>query len=1190
MLKRTLATLMTVIMMLGVSFTVNANQSIGADKEETFSAKDYTSSSGAVTTDESYVYVPAGASVSYDLNVEKAADYRVSLMIRTDEETAAEDVAVTVGETVKAKNLNSGMGKRHLGVFALAKGSNTLKIEAKTAIVMEWVYLSCTEKSVAAEGVTKINSVDFYDTDIPIGVYMDNQWYYVSSDNTVTGCLTYPGNGQWAAYTLNAEQSGIYDITLITKGIVSKNVFSVTDETGKDLAVGTTDAEKNQVTLTDVPLNKGVNKIRVKAKGGLYTSPSEWNTVEVYYMNVERTGDKIASNEETYFSAKSYIESTGEVEKDSDPNSNYIYIPAGGSVSYKLNIEKTADYRVSLLARGNGAAAETTITVGNSTKVKNLPAGGGKYHFGVHSVNEGDVTLKIEAKSAIAVEWIYLSIAEKYIKSTGVTKISATDFCATDINIEGFMDNQWYYGSPDGAATGCIVYPGNGQYTEYILNTAKSGLYNITLMTNGQKAKNVFAILDENGIELASVNADEENKRFAFTNVQLKKGINKIRIKSQSGMYISPEEWNYVEFYYMNVERTGDIGAQEISSTDETAVNITSYSTATDGISVSDAAVSLTANGEVTYTVKTAKAGKYKMRIAVKNQNSVMPANISVNGGETAAISFKNDQASAYRTVGRFDFAEGDNTIKITAGADGLVFDKITVKCVERDVAASGKTVIEAEDYNTVDFNESVYVDDIWYYTFHDNVGPIRYPGNGQTATYILNVAESGYYQIVMHTWEQQAKNTFTVKDSNDNVLGSAYADMNSNTVTIKNIELKAGRNEIKIMANGLYTSAEEWNMVYVSHLTVEKLARTVIDTEAYIEASSYESVSGNVSVENEYITAQNGAVINYVVNAKNAGTYKMLVKGQGSDGYAEITSGETYFETDYFDDETGYRSAGQYSFTAGENVIKLEIFDGDVNIYGILLKNIDNNISATEKTKVEAEDYTEVSFMESAYVDKYIDSEAFENKGCIEFTTNLSYAKYTVNAVKSASYNVTLYASGMADKNSFTLYDGNNNIIAVGKKDISAGTVTFENVNLKAGSNVLMVEVNGVYTSASDKNSVYAYYMEFTPKTIEFALYSGSVADENKITSLTNGNIVARAALNGKFAGKSVFFAAALYKTDETGTSKLADIKTDYTESASETTVFEKTIENVDITDGTYSFKIFAWSDMDGGYIEYAE
>lgn len=1165
MVKRKMAVLLVFVMVLMCGITANADGGvigIGGDGEIYFAAKDYGECSGNVTTDENYAYIPAGGSISFTINAEKAGNYRVSLLGNNTDADA--DVTVSIGESTYTANKSTAIGKKHMGVHAVAAGESKLTVSAGASqLKIEWIYFAPADHTVSAEGVKRVSITDFYATNVNTAVFMDQQWYYSAPDGGSIGALYFSGNGFWADFNLNAEKSGNYEIVLSAEALDNRNEFKIYDENEAIISEGTTDAENKTVTFKNVELRSGMQRIRICLAWGAYHSSTDYNMPGLYSFNITRTGDVGAINisevSETQFSSSKYTEAVGEITTDG----THKIIPAGGAAVYNVNIPKDGNYRISFLGYGKGANSTVTAAVGGSTATTTALTDSGKKHLGVHALSSGAQNLTISAADApLSLEYVYIKCVDHALPTSGVKQIIATDFCATNTSVPYLVDQQWYYAAPDGASVGAVTYGGNGIYADYSLNAAAAGNYDINICAaTGEGTE--FDITDENGAVLSNGTTDAANNVIRFSNVSIRNGMNTIRLIRKNGD-------GYSFIYSLYAERKGNM-VQSLSPTEESLLVLANYSESTGEAAFADGVIKMTADSSVTYGISAEKAGTYKVIMTGLSA----PITVTVNGDTANA---KTPAAGGYRTVGRFELAAGENTVTISA-AEAADFSAVKIKSVVRTLAQEGTTLVEAEDYASIseDFNQSAFVDNQWYYTYENNIGCIAYPGNGASASYKLDSQKEGLYDIVMYADKTAIgkNNKIILRDAAENIIAEQGVDVDTGKFVFKNISLKEGVNELTFCAMGLYTSAEEWNYL-LSYFMEITAAKNVLSGEEYYAAQTYDSATEGVAAAADYITIPAEGTVTYNVNAK-AGTYKLLLAASGANGYSKVTIGGESFETDYFDESKTYRTAGRFTLAEGENVVTVKVCGDAAQLYGLYFKNITAEISGSQASKIEAEDYLSVSNIdETMNVDGYKDSAALDNTGAIAYSKNGASASYSVKAAAAGTYDVTLYATGFEKNNSITLTVNGSTI--AGSVSAADNKCVFADVPLAMGENTITLKADGLVTSISEYNMVYAYYMETVPKNVEtipvYEIYNGT----KRIDRLESGSITAKAIPGSKFEGKKVFFAFAIYKDG-----RLEAIKTETVLSAAADTVFEKTIDNIDVTNGVYTAKIFAWSNMDG-------
>ncbi len=1183
MLKRTMATLMVFAMMLMCIVPVSAETeyTISATAETTITAKLFSSIAGDTSiTGDGGIRMKVDGTAIYNLNIEKAGAYRLS--IYGGGEGADCPITVTAGETEFSRTVANGMSHKHLGVYTIPSGKQTLTVRATGLAKMYYLYLMPIEYTVAAEGTTRVPTKYFTATNTKLNL-VDAHASYEAPDfatSGIKGMLYFGGNGFYGDYSLNVVQTGIYGISLVAAKLDARNVFEIRDANGAVLSQGTVDAANNRVDFSGINLKQGKQTLRIFLRTGAYFSSSDHNEPYLYYFDIAKTGDveaiAVSGTEETTIPATNYSGATGEI----GAVEGCTLIPVGASASFDVNVATAGNYRISAYGSGHEGVSAVDVSIGGITKSKTGIAkrvagvvGDGHLHMGIYALEAGRQTLTFTAKdAAFRFLYVFFMPVDHAVPASGTTLIKAKDFYATNV-AANLIDAHTSYPAPDNSGVkGALYLDGTSKYGDFRLNVASGGNYSIELIGQTFKHdKNQVEVRDENGMVLATGVVDIANNKVTFTDVPLKTGLQTIRFINPKA-YIDANTHNEVYYYYFNITRTGDM-VQNISENAETALVLSSYPEGTGSITFANGVMTMGAEASVTYNVSAAKAGTYKMIM----RGLTAPVSVTVNGDTENT---KTLTAGTYRTVGRFNLAEGTNTITVTAPAEAA-FSAIRLKSVDNGIAAEGTTLVECEDYISIGISESTFVDNQYNYSLGENVGAVGFSGNNQKATYSLVAEEAGTYDMVVYTTSGKEKNKLALLDAEQNVIAEAGIDTATGTFTLKNVRLEEGKNELTIFTKGLYTSADEWNYLFVYYF---ELTPKAADLGTYYKAADYTSATDGVTAEGDYIIIPADGVVTYTIDAE-AGTYKVLLDASGKDGCADVEVGGQLVEADYFEAERVYRTGGRFDLEEGENTLTITIYDVNAKLYGIIVKNITAEVSATEVTKIEAEDYYSVNFDETMYVDPHTEDEAFDNTGAIEYSTDVvggtAEAVYKMNAEKNGLYDITLYATGFAESNSFAAVV--NGVTYAGT--ISDNKCVFENVALAAGVSVVKITASGLAEDFDTRNTVKAYYMETE--------YAGDIATEpvyelyngaTKIDKLESGNITVNVALNGKHEGKEVFFAFAVYKDG-----RLYKVVSD-TVTATKETTFNKTIENLDVTDGVYTAKIFVWQNWCGDCIPYAE
>lgn len=236
--------------------------------------------------------------------------------------------------------------------------------------------------------------------------------------------------------------------------------------------------------------------------------------------------------------------------------------------------------------------------------------------------------------------------------------------------------------------------------------------------------------------------------------------------------------------------------------------------------------VTVKAGQHITFNVNAEKAGYHKLLLYGKNISQAK-AKITVSGASGIAgvgVTYDSDKR---HTIGRYDLKEGENKITLSVTSGGVVIKSIVVKNVMHNVKANGVTLIQMNDYYTSNITLGDQENTQWHYECEDAPTIVRGPlvalTNQVTATYKMNVEESGNYKMKIYH-AGAPKILFTVSEG-DSVLGEVASPTRSSDAfsctetVIENITLLKGDKTLSVKMAPQATGNK-----FIYYYTLEKM------------------------------------------------------------------------------------------------------------------------------------------------------------------------------------------------------------------------------------------------------------------------------------------------------------------------------------------------------------------------------
>lgn len=423
--------------------------------------------------------------------------------------------------------------------------------------------------------------------------------------------------------------------------------------------------------------------------------------------------------------------------------------PDGSSAKALVNITKAGYYKVLISAQETSGNDKILLDVNESGEAYSVSFEGGKklYTAGCFAFEEGSNTISFEAKANVHIESI--TVVPVDVELAEETTFEAEKFVSTNLTAKA---TDRYVDKTDSGVdnVGAIQYNNNDLWASYRVYSESTALYDITMHCYNLKERNVFSVTDMNDNELATGKYVSANE-YVFKDVALSEGLNEIKIKSKSGLFVSITQTNSVYSYALSFVRTKSIGEYEVSSSAETIIEPSGFLNRTEGTEKSGTAILMSGEGEASYVLKADRAGYYKILLdGQTTEDTKAEVNVSVNEEEFIS---KFVDRQRRNTAGRFYLEEGKNNLTLKIKSGEVKITNIRVIFIEFDILDENVVVIPAQDYWQTTTSETDFVDNQYSgYSITTEelgklVGAVAVVNEG-SVTYRLNVQEEGIYRL----------------------------------------------------------------------------------------------------------------------------------------------------------------------------------------------------------------------------------------------------------------------------------------------------------------------------------------------------------------------------------------------------------------------------------------------------------
>ncbi len=533
----------------------------------------------------------------------------------------------------------------------------------------------------------------------------------------------------YVEFTVPCEQAGVYGLTIKANDLggrvdyITLKNFSVSNLNGYITSMrhlgetnGAANHSENEYCITAdafrggyseyvayTYLKTGENRIRLSITGGAYFA------LGIYSFRM----DMVAADTEntlTVFSNENGVVPTYPNSTASQGNvSTGLFVRDGGKISYTVDVPKTGDYEVQMLAAtvsNNKLTIKIDKTTLLSKSVTPAPAEGstsvGFVSLGALSLKAGKQTLVMDtAKWINIIAFRLVPVDEAPVAKKPVVSGSTT-LVLNQGETDLFKEDTLFPTGASAFENGILTLnAGTGNFVYLLANVEKAGVYCIRYA--GKSGEQDFTVMNaslvQGGIDgtgIVNANADFsygwERADDGYSNygvyVYLKKGENFIQFTAGSNatltgikmapVYLAPD-------YFMLSTKTAqgsDLGPQ----IDDTTFAATLYG-----------------KDKLNYTVSVAGAGSYELggmfagaavEIAVydKNGNSVYNATLDPSSEEYATVG-ASANFLGFATVGSVNLAVGEYTVSVS-GTDAANASKVSFMTLRSANGASGDAVM----------------------------------------------------------------------------------------------------------------------------------------------------------------------------------------------------------------------------------------------------------------------------------------------------------------------------------------------------------------------------------------------------------------------------------------------------------------------------------------------------------------
>jgi len=1171
-------------------------------------------SNGSYCTLEAYSYTQRY--VSYDLDVEKAGAYRVTVRaVAYSDGTIARLYRqgrgtqttgdLGGGDVVLAEvGLKSTDGvwspqDNDFGVIYLEEGSNQIAISSLSLCAKSFYFLGMTLTPV--------------DESAPLVFGLRDAKEMNAGESLISNLA----NHAVPFISFGGSDYQIYDVTIPEDGLYSFTAYG--SYSHKLTLTDITDAENPVELVTDaVTASTGTGSsaspaevAKIDLKAGTYTYKLT-NGVSSHYSYftlkkiADPLGDKVSfipTGETVKVDRTLYSVSTGGAGLD------FGY---GGYREYKVYAETEGFYDFILNYATTGATTMTVAVDGvvKANKALDARANWADYAdvtIGTIKLNAGLNTLKLTPGDTMNMpRFTLVPSVIATIKASECTNV-ATDALAT-MSANG----------------GTAVKLTEGQKLDFTFTAPTDALYDFTVNASITKGKRLVYISEgeDDLIDAEITGAEHGNWKSIYVgSVELAAGEHNLSFRLDEGydsyfdkISISSEEIEVPEPTLEPTEEPTETPTPEpsgkgpqdeafpVSATEATEFTATVYTKA--GVSgvagwydlqnFATLDVADYTHHYVAYEIDVKQAGAYRVTASigaptkgsvaqlVRTGKNVPESETNSYATETgdvvlSKVSLKESQATspAENDFGVIWLDEGVQRLAIANVRDegkAIYYHGMTITPVDEEAPI----VVSVRDAKELTASDGSAKPIYGYAASFTAIAPYIQFFGGDYQIYDVEIPTDGLYSF---TTFQGGGNAYTLTDITDEETPVTL--VNNAAIPSSGVTNYATPYEVAELAltKGVHTlklSASQSN--HYSYFTLRRLGD--IPTEQYINLpigenvkvafDAYSDFEHSAALDFTDVDPATGEIVEswreYTVNAEQAGDYKLTVNYATPNGAGiiievngEEIAAEELEETETYGSYTDFEIPYNLSLNEGMNVIRI-IPEGTFNMPHFVL------------TQLSAKVYN-ASAAENVAGDE-LDTMGYNDGTSVKLKAGQKL-NITVEADETGFYVLRSLVSSTLGYRAITVKNDDEVVLETtlsGQQNAEYENVTLGMIYLKKGKNAITISLDAGY---------YAYFNNISIGKVAGKLYDG----DNAISNIVVGDITAKVDLANLYAGetKTVYFA--VYETDENGATRLAYINMEEKEiKAGEDLEISVTVAQKN-AGCTYSAKVFIWDDMNGFY-----
>lgn len=623
----------------------------------------------------------------------------------------------------------------------------------------------------------------------------------------------------------------------------------------------------------------------------------------------------------------------------------YGIFTAGSWAGYDINIPEEGYYKVTMTFR---PLPQDSTNLGSTKVTLSVDEEDGT-EFGLRTVNadktrnvgflymtEGDHVLKISASGSrgYRVSDIVVEKAEPHqIAESGEFRIGARSYIASNGQGEDVSG---------GATSGITNSDGlvewhSGEEVYYLLEVTKAGNYDLWTVT-GQTTSASADITIDNQTERVSVASS--GKYFCGA------ASTKCTFALEEGIYVLKAKQNSSVFYFgLYIERAGSTTITTVTESGEAQIEAEEYNKTTGEIAVGG--VVLADGNSAEYNLDIEKSGEYEVTVSYNNATDV-DAVLDVMFADRLSASgvlLANGTDFDEYVISGIMLEAGETSLKLAVSDSDAKIDYIKINRLGNIVPTlSDEITLEAEEYIEGTNIEIVQSEDIKALAF----------SSGSEASYKFHALQSGVYQIMINALNEQI-GTFTLLYDDEEIyvktLGVKSASYDN--YIICNIIITEGRHEILVVSEDFEGEINSINIKGYEasdaqnngeYLSIKDRTDTNLTSDIYENDKSSNLDMPVVGLA----TVRTGNWVEFSYNAKKEGLYEItVVAGTPQNVSVEIS-------TDGIGALSGnVKNTGKFSFaeatalgvcelSAGNRAIRVTSSDGDIYLYGIIVKPVE--------------------------------------------------------------------------------------------------------------------------------------------------------------------------------------------------------------------------------------------------------